>query len=122
MASEAAAISLFPSAPTTLEQSGLSGDLIQQLVLKTLYFGGELTGTELGRRLGLGFSVFEATVEFLKQQRLCEIAGGAGFGAAAVRHPLPQGGPPRAMPAPGPKQSRGIPPPPLPPAHPYMPC
>src|SRR2546430_7243824 len=92
MASEAAAISLFPSAPTTLEQSGLSGDLIQQLVLKTLYFGGELTGTELARRLGLGFSVFEATVEFLKQQRLCEIAGGAGFGAAADRQRITRAG------------------------------
>src|SRR2546430_8205619 len=113
MASEAAAISLFPSAPTTLEQSGLSGDLIQQLVLKTLYFGGELTGTELGRRLGLGFSVFEATVEFLKQQRLCEIAGGAGFGAAAHRLPLPHAGRSRTVLAPEPEQDVRLAPMPL---------
>jgi hypothetical protein len=54
-----------PPAPATLEQTGLNADLVQQLLLKTLYFGGELTGTELARRLGLAFSVFESSLEFL---------------------------------------------------------
>ena len=44
-----------PTAPQTVEESGLSLDLILQLVLKTLHFAGELTGTELARRLGLKF-------------------------------------------------------------------
>jgi Magnesium chelatase, subunit ChlI len=113
MAGDAAATSLYPSAPTTLEQAGLNSDLIQQLVLKTLYFGGELTGAELGRRLGLGFSVFEATVEFLKQQRLCEIAGGSGFGAASYRYRITDAGRSRTMLALEQNQYVGIAPVPL---------
>ena len=42
-------------APRTLEEAGLSRDLITQLVLKTLHFSGELSGSELSRRLGLPF-------------------------------------------------------------------
>ena len=41
-----------PAAPQTLEESGLSLDLILQLVLKTLHFGGELSGSDLARRIG----------------------------------------------------------------------
>ena len=37
-------------APRTLEEAGLGRDLVSQLVLKTLHFAGELTGTELARR------------------------------------------------------------------------
>ncbi len=36
-----------PSAPTTLEASGLSLDLVLQLALKTLHFAGELLGNGL---------------------------------------------------------------------------
>lgn len=86
------ATALHPRSPATLEQAGLNSDVMQQLVLKTLYFGGELTGTELSKRLGLSFSVFEATLEFLKQQRLCEIAGGAGFGGASYRYRISDAG------------------------------
>src|SRR5439155_17946 len=38
------------------------------------------------RRLGLGFSVFEPCLEFLKQQRLVEITGGSVFGGASFRY------------------------------------
>src|SRR5262245_10692755 len=92
MATERSAMSLYPSAPKTLEQAGLNTDLVQQLVLKTLYFGGELTGTDIGKRLGLSFSVFEPTLEFLKRQRLCEIAGGSGFGGASYRYRISDAG------------------------------
>ena len=42
-----------PPAPTTLEEAGLSLDIVIQLVLKTLHFTGELPGSELAQRLGL---------------------------------------------------------------------
>ena len=48
-----------PRAPKTLEDAGLSRDLVTQLVLKTLHLSGELTGTELARRLGLPFFAIE---------------------------------------------------------------
>ena len=50
-------------APRTLEEAGLSRDLITQLVLKTLHFSGELSGTELSRRLGLPFMAIEPVVD-----------------------------------------------------------
>jgi predicted ATPase with chaperone activity len=83
---------LHPPAPVTLEDSGLSADLIQQLVLKTLYFAGELTGLELSKRLGVAFSVFEPALEFLKQQRWCDISGGAAFGGASYRFRISETG------------------------------
>ena len=96
MATSELTTSKHPPAPSTLEQVGLNTDVIQQLVLKTLYFGGELVGAELGKRLGLGFSVFEPSLEFLKQQRLLEISGGSSFGGASYRYRLTDAGRSRA--------------------------
>src|SRR4051812_6264869 len=87
---------LRPLAPTTLEQSGLNVDLVQQLVLKTIFFGGELQGADISKRLGLGFSVIESTLEFLKQQRLCEIGGGSVFGSSSYRYRITDAGRARA--------------------------
>jgi len=74
------------AAPTTLEETGLSLDLVTQIVLKTLYFSGELSGTELARRLGLAFAVIDPAIEFLKVQRYCEIVGGALVGGSSFRY------------------------------------
>src|SRR5215208_3376727 len=87
---------MHPIAPTTLEQAGLNRDVMQQLVLKTLYFGGDLTGADVAKRLGLGFSVIEPTLEFLKQQRLIEVGGGSVFGGASYRYRVTDGGRSRA--------------------------
>ena len=87
---------MHPLAPSTLEQTGLNADLVQQLVMKTLYFGGELAGTELAKRLGLSFSVFEPSLEFLKNQRWCEISGGSIFGGASYRYRITDAGRSRA--------------------------
>jgi predicted ATPase with chaperone activity len=74
------------AAPVTLEESGLSLDLVTQLALKTLYFSGELSGTDLARRLGLTFGVIEPALDFLKAQRHCEIVGGAFIGGSSYRY------------------------------------
>ena len=95
-APESTVTSTHPLAPSTLEQTGLNADLVQQLVMKTLYFGGELPGTELAKRLGLSFSVFEPSLEFLKNQRWCEISGGSVFGGASYRYRITDAGRSRA--------------------------
>jgi len=84
-------------APQTVEESGLSLDLIQQLLLKTLHFSGELRGTELGRRLGLHFSVLEPALTFLKIERQVEVAGGAMVGQASYRYRITDAGRVRAV-------------------------
>jgi len=67
---------LHPRVPTTLEQAGLSQDLVTQLILKMLHFGADQTGSEIARRLGLEFSVIEPALEFLKRSHQCEVFGG----------------------------------------------
>jgi len=73
-------------APTTLEEAGLSLDMVTQLALKTLYFTGELSGAGLAKRLGLAFGVVAPALEFLKVQRHCEIVGGAIVGGSSYRY------------------------------------
>ena len=44
--------SVMPPAPRTLDEAGLSFDGVMQLVVKLLHLAGELSGAELGERLG----------------------------------------------------------------------
>jgi predicted ATPase with chaperone activity len=85
-----------PTAPQTIEESGLSLDLVVQLVLKMLHFAGELSGTELGRRLGLTYAVIEPALDLLKVQRQLEIVGGGFVGGASYRYRITDSGRTRA--------------------------
>ena len=61
--------SFLPQAPATLEETGLTSELVTDLVLKSLHTGGDATGTELSKRLGLVFGVIEPILEHLKVQQ-----------------------------------------------------
>ena len=88
---------LHPPAPETLEESGLSLDLMTQLVLKLLHFAGELKGTDIAARLGVGFGVIEPAITMIKQLHQCEIAGGAIVGAPSYRYRITDAGRARAQ-------------------------
>ena len=88
--------SLSIPAPKSLEQAGLSSDLITQLVLKTLHFAGELTGTELARRLGLPYHVIDPVLNTSKQQHHLDISGGA-LGSASYKYRITDAGRTRAI-------------------------
>jgi predicted ATPase with chaperone activity len=92
MATHVATVVPHPAAPVTLGQAGLSLDLVLELVLKTLHFAGELTGSELAKRLGLKFSVIEPAVEALKAQQHVEVTGGSLLGAAAFKYRMTDAG------------------------------
>jgi predicted ATPase with chaperone activity len=85
-----------PKPPRTLDEAGLSPDLVTQLILKTLHLSGELTGTDLARRLGLPFFAFEPILHAIKQQHQCEISGGA-LGSPTYRYRITDIGRSRAM-------------------------
>jgi predicted ATPase with chaperone activity len=85
-----------PAAPSTPEEAGLSHDLVVQLALKTLHFGGTLTGLELATRLGLSYAVIDGPLEQLVQQRHVEINGGAMIGRASYRYRISDAGRERA--------------------------
>ena len=92
---DGAGAALLP-APRTLEEAGLTRDLVTQIVLKTLHFSGELSGTELARRVGLPFFAFEPVIETLKQHHHVAISGGA-LGAPSYHYRITDHGRSRAM-------------------------
>ena len=86
----------FPAPAQTLEASGLTLDLILQLTLKSLHFAGELTGSELSRRLGLEFPVIAPALDLLKAQYQIGIVGGGAVGGASYRYRITDAGRGRA--------------------------
>jgi predicted ATPase with chaperone activity len=83
-------------APTTLADTGLSEDLITQLVIKLLHFNANCTGVEVAHRLGLEFAVVESILETLKQSHQCEVVGGGLLGAPSFRYRITDHGRRRA--------------------------
>jgi hypothetical protein len=67
----------FPAPAHTLEESGLSLDLVLQLTLKSLHFAGELSGTDLSRRL------VETWAELHHKRTESRLGAAAGATAAA---------------------------------------
>jgi predicted ATPase with chaperone activity len=90
------ASAVVPRAPKTLQDAQLSPDLVTQLILKTLHLSGELTGTELARRLGLPFFAIEPVLAGIKQQHQCEVSGGV-LGSPSYRYRITDVGRARAM-------------------------
>jgi len=86
-----------PPAPSTLEEAGLTLDLMIQLALKSLHLTGELTGSELARRLGVRFSVIEPALTMIKAQHQVEVAAGAMIGGPSYRYRITDAGRVRAQ-------------------------
>ena len=86
----------FPASPQSFEEAGISLDLIVQLALKSLHFSGELSGTELSRRLGLEFQVIQPALDLLKAQQQISIVGGGFVGGASYRYRITDTGRTRA--------------------------
>lgn len=81
-----------PPIPATLAQVGISEAIVEQLVLKTLYFRSETVGRDLANSLGLQFSVIEHLVEFLKRQHLIQVKRSLGIGAISAVYVLTEAG------------------------------
>ena len=88
---------LHPAAPRTLEEAGLTHDFVTQLLLKVMHFGSDFTGLDLGKRVGLEFSVVEPVLEFLKRSHQCEIYGGTSIGGPSYRYRITDEGRRRAL-------------------------
>jgi predicted ATPase with chaperone activity len=85
------------SAPVTLADTGLSEDLITQLVIKLLHFNADCTGVEIAHRVGLEFAVVEPILETLKRSHQCEVVGGGLLGAPSFRYRITDAGRGRAQ-------------------------
>jgi hypothetical protein len=74
-----------PQVATTLEMTGLTPDMLEQLIVKTLY-GGESTGLVLAERLRVPFTILEPIVERIRAERLIEVRGTTGTSTASYRY------------------------------------
>jgi hypothetical protein len=70
-----------------VEDTGLSADLLSQLLIKTLYTG-EATGTQLAERLRVAYAMLERLVEAARAEKLIEVKGATGTGTAGYRYAL----------------------------------
>ena len=73
-----------PPVPESLEDTGLTSSLVQQLILKKMYSKGDMLGRELSEGLGLQFSLIEGIIDFFKQQRFIEAKKSLGMGNSTV--------------------------------------
>src|SRR6185369_17669949 len=69
-----------PPVPESLEELAIPPAIIEQLVLKYLYFRGELLGREIGSLLGLSFSLIDELLENLKRQHYVGVKKSLGMG------------------------------------------
>jgi len=85
-----------PPVPQTIAQTGLPASLIEQLILKILYFEAEMLGRDLALALGLKFSLIDETLEYLKRARLVEVKRSSGFGNVSAQFAVSEAGRARA--------------------------
>jgi predicted ATPase with chaperone activity len=67
-----------PRAPTTLAETGLSPEMVIDLILKTLYVQGARTGQQLTEALCLPFTIADEQLLWLQERRFIEVRRTAG--------------------------------------------
>ena len=82
--------------PRSIDDTGLSAEQIEVLIVKTLH-GGESTGLTLADDLRLTYTMLEPLIERLRAQQLVEVRGSAGPGSAGYRYALTDAGRDRAQ-------------------------
>ncbi|MBL8161376.1 MAG: ATP-binding protein [Anaerolineae bacterium] len=70
-----------------LEDTGLNMLNVADLVLKVLYLGGVLAGTEISEVVKLPYTgVLDSVIDFLKREKYLEVRGAGGFGEASYQY------------------------------------
>lgn len=85
------------TAPTSVDEVGVDLGVLADIVLKILYFGGNVAGGDICQRLALPLSPTLEILDFLKRERLCEVTGGNGQSPATLRFSLTSSGLERAV-------------------------
>jgi len=86
-----------PPEPTSIEETGLNLGFLADLALKTIYFGGYISGHDLVAKMKLPYyGVLDRVLEFLRREQLCEVKGARGVGEVSFRYTLTGKGSERA--------------------------
>jgi len=81
-----------PPEPETLAEAGLPEAILEHLLLKILYFRGELYGGELSTAIGLKFSIIQDLVEALKLRHHIQVKRSMGMGSVGAQYALTEEG------------------------------
>ena len=84
-----------PPVPLTIEATGLGVDQIERLLIKTLH-AGEANGVAVADKMRVPFTLIEPIIERVRNERLVEVKGSTGSGAASYRYALTDAGRARA--------------------------
>jgi hypothetical protein len=85
-----------PAEPESLEQTGLGATLLEHLIIKILYFRGELYGQDLCQAMALRFSVIQEVLEALILQHQIQVKRSLGMGRISALMALTESGRSRA--------------------------
>lgn len=77
---ELAKAAIVPPVPDSLADTGIPPSIIEHLILKYLYFRGELVGRDISALIGLPFSVIDETLEMFKRQHYVAVKKSLGMG------------------------------------------
>ncbi len=87
-----------PPPLSKIEDTGISKLALADLVLKVLYFRGDLQGHDVADIIKLPFNgIVDQVFEFLKREKMVEITGTQGFGEASYRYEIMSEGIKRAL-------------------------
>ncbi len=83
-----------PPAIEKLEDTGLSKLNVGDLIVRVIYFGGDMTGYAISDIIKLPFNgVIDSVIEFLKRDKIIDFTGGSGgIGEASYRYTLTEKG------------------------------
>ncbi|MBI5876845.1 MAG: AAA family ATPase [Chloroflexi bacterium] len=75
--------------PQSIAQTGLSDNQITDLVLKSVYVGGQISGNDICREIKLPFTgVVQPTLDFLKREEMVSVVGTRGVGERGYQYAL----------------------------------
>lgn len=81
-----------PAVPESIDQLGIPRAMLEQIVLKTLYFRGDLTGRLLANALGVNYSVIEPVISHLKRHHQVVVRASLGLGDISATFTLTDDG------------------------------
>jgi hypothetical protein len=70
----------WPQQPRTLEECGLSVSMVEELILKAIFFAGEMRGMDIASRLKLPTQLVDEVIEGLRRQKYLDLRGGGASG------------------------------------------
>src|SRR5580700_7949053 len=84
--------SIAPPVPESLQDSGIPPTIVEHLVLKYLYFRGELVGRDIANLLGFQFSLIDDIMETMKRQHFVAVKKSLGMGNMSAVFTLTEAG------------------------------